>query len=138
MIQQLTVADGLGRHARKLLLQAVGNLGGLFAQSWGGFHLALRCLTRQMPQAIQHWVIQRRVGVGEAALALPPQITPFSVVAFLRRIQQEFAAKLDETSRQSLQAQIREIENAFFSGGNVPSNAPNLEAVARKWHQSVA
>lgn len=75
---------------------------------------------------------------SEAALAMPAQITPFSVVAFLRRIQKEGADRLDEASRQSLQSQIREIEAAFFSGSQKPAAAPDLESVARKWLQAVA
>jgi len=70
-------------------------------------------------------------------LTVPEQITPFSVVAFLRRIQREYAAKLDEGSRAALGTQIREIESAFFSGATTASHAPDLEAVARKWMQSV-
>jgi hypothetical protein len=70
-------------------------------------------------------------------LALPAQLTPFSVVAFLRRIQREHAAKLDEGKRRSLTAQIRELESAFFSGGNAAAGAPDLESVARKWMQAV-
>jgi hypothetical protein len=80
-------------------------------------------------------VMRRRPQQAQVAggLAVPAQITPFSVVAFLQRIQREYAAKLDEGKRQSLQAQIREIESAFFSGGNSSAASPDLEAVARKW-----
>jgi len=70
-------------------------------------------------------------------LAVPTQITPFSVVAFLRRIQRERAAKLDEGARQSLQKQIREIESAFFSNGAPANGSPDLESIARKWVQAV-
>jgi hypothetical protein len=86
------------------------------------------------------WSRRKRstVTAGEAVLALPALITPFSVVAFLRRIQKDCAAKLDDVARQSLQAQIREIEAAFFSGGTQPAQTPDLEAVARKWHQAAA
>jgi hypothetical protein len=85
------------------------------------------------------FVLARRRPAREqtaGGLTMPVQVTPFSVVAFLRRIQREYAAKLDENSRQSLQSQIREIESAFFSGKGEKS--PDLEAVARKWMQTVA
>ncbi len=68
-----------------------------------------------------------------AALALPAQLTPFSVVAFLRRIEREAAAKLDEPARQSLALQIQEIEGAFFRSATAPTNAPDLQAIAQKW-----
>jgi len=70
-------------------------------------------------------------------LAVPDQITPFSVVAFLRRIQREHAARLDEGSRTALGTQIREIESAFFSGATPAGHGPDLEAVTRKWMQAV-
>jgi hypothetical protein len=73
-----------------------------------------------------------------AGLAMPEQISPFSVVAFLRRIQREYAPRLDEGARQSLQAQIQEIESAFFSNGAPPTVSPDLESIARKWVQAVA
>lgn len=75
--------------------------------------------------------------VPAGGLAVPEQITPFSVVAFLRRIQREYAARLDESSRAALRTQITEIEAAFFSGSSPAANVPDLEAVARKWLQSL-
>jgi hypothetical protein len=87
--------------------------------------------------AIGGWFLwrsqNRRAQVVTMGLALPAQITPFSVVAFLRRIQREAGARLDESARQSLNAQIAEIETAFFRGTPEPAGAPDLEAIARKW-----
>ena len=77
----------------------------------------------------------RQTTTSEAALALPAQVTPFSVVAFLRRIQRESGNRLDEPARHSLKSQIEEIEAAYFSGTPAPASAPDLEAVARKWLQ---
>ena len=86
------------------------------------------------------WLFQRarsrRPKAVEAGLALPAQITPFTVVAFLRRLQKESAGKLDDTARQSLRTQIGEIEAAFFRGGPAPANAPDLESIAQKWWQA--
>ena len=76
---------------------------------------------------------KRRAHVVTSSLALPAQITPFSVVAFLRRIQREAGARLDDQTRQSLKAQIAEIEAAFFRGTPAPAGALDLEAIARKW-----
>lgn len=70
-------------------------------------------------------------------LALPTQLTPFSVVAFLRRLQREFAARLDDASRRALQSQIREIETACFSTVAPAGGGPDLEAIARKWLRAV-
>ena len=73
---------------------------------------------------------------AQEALTLPAQITPFSVVAFLRRIQHESRAKLDEPACQSLKQQIEEIEAAFFRGTPASASAPDLEGIARKWLQA--
>ena len=78
----------------------------------------------------------RQVHAAEEGIQLPRQITPFSVVAFLRRIQRDFAGKLDEPARQSLKTQIEEIEAAFFREPPASATAPDLEAVARKWWQA--
>jgi hypothetical protein len=81
---------------------------------------------------------RQREPVEIAGLAMPVQISPFSVVAFLRRIQREHAPRLDDDARESLQAEIREIESAFFSNGSPPDGSPDLESIARKWVQAVA
>ena len=75
----------------------------------------------------------RHVPVAEGALQLPGQITPFSVVAFLRRIQRDFDAKLDQQSRTSLKAEIEAIETNFFRNEAAPDKTNDLETVARKW-----
>jgi len=69
----------------------------------------------------------------DSGIALPTQLTPFSVVAFLRRIQQENGSVLDSGSRQELQTEIRAIESAYFSGNVAPATKPDLQAVAHKW-----
>ena len=79
----------------------------------------------------------RQPKADTAAMALPSQINPFSVAAFLRRIQRLSESKLDESSRQSLKAQIEEIESTFFQGTPAPASPPDLEAVARKWLQAI-
>ncbi|MBK8002231.1 MAG: hypothetical protein IPK15_26965 [Verrucomicrobia bacterium] len=78
------------------------------------------------------------MATGDTGLSLPAELTPFSVVAFLHRIQRDHAPRFDETTRQKLQTQIREIEAAFFSGSRAASNAPNLESIARQWQQLVS
>jgi hypothetical protein len=75
----------------------------------------------------------RRQHVAVAGLSLPEQITPFSVVAFLRRIQQDSDFRFSESDRAALRSQIGEIEAAFFRNGQPQDGAVNLEAIARKW-----
>ena len=69
--------------------------------------------------------------------ALPAEITPFSVAAFLRRVQREGAGKLDARTEQDLAVQIREIQTAYFSAKPAGATPPELEAIARKWLQTV-
>ena len=87
-----------------------------------------------------YWFRRARARQPEtiAGLAVPAEISPFSVVAFLRRIQHEHAPRLNETARESLQAEIREIESAFFSNCSPPAGSPDLESIARKWVQAIA
>jgi hypothetical protein len=79
---------------------------------------------------------QRHQPTAAAALAVPAQLTPFSVVAFLRRLQRE--AKLDDGKREALAAQIREIETACFGPAPQAAGGPDLETIARKWLQAVS
>jgi hypothetical protein len=80
----------------------------------------------------------RKEPVAAAPLVLPAQLTPFTVVAFLRRIQRDFAAKLGATDREALKTQIGEIEAAFFSPASPTGSAPDLESVARKWLEAAS
>jgi hypothetical protein len=84
-------------------------------------------------------ILRRRKAKAHApaeALAIPAQLTPFSAVAFLRRIQQHHASRLGASERSALDAQIAELENAYFSTSLTPE--PDLTAVTRKWLQAVS
>ena len=70
-----------------------------------------------------------------ASLKVPETLTPFSTVAFLRRIQREAAGRLDEAARKSLQAEIEGIETAYFRRALPAEKSPDLAAVASKWLQ---
>lgn len=88
--------------------------------------------------AVAFLLRRRRRAVDPAAsLELPVQLTPFSTAAFLRRVQREHAARLDESQHGALQAQIGEIESAFFSGPDPAVNSPDLHAIARRWAEAV-
>ena len=109
--------QGMQTGLRNVLITLVGL--GLVAASWYAF--------------------RRRKGPHTAegpALALPSRLTPFTAVAFLRRVDREHAARLDSASRATLIGQIREIEAACFSpaAGN---GGPDLEGIARHWLQVV-
>jgi hypothetical protein len=64
-------------------------------------------------------------------LAAPADPTPFTTVAFLRRIKQDHAPHLSDGDQAALKAQIDEIEAGYFSGGNAPSL--DLSAIIGKW-----
>jgi hypothetical protein len=105
-----------------------------------GMRAALMAIVLAMLAGGAFLMLRRRRGQprsAEESLALPSRITPFSVVAFLRRIQHLSGGTLDESARQSLKKQIEEIEEAFFRGTPAPSGAPDLDAVARTWWQAV-
>jgi hypothetical protein len=76
---------------------------------------------------------RRPAPAATAGLALPGELTPFSVVAFLRRLQHESGARLDADAQQSLTDEIHAIESAYFSGAPASAGAPDVEAIARKW-----
>lgn len=82
--------------------------------------------------------LRRRRAHGPKAvegLALPAQLTPFSLVAFLRRVQREAGPRFDEHARAAIKTQIQEIEAACFSHAGAAGTGPDLEAIARKWLQ---
>jgi hypothetical protein len=80
----------------------------------------------------------RQSHLAETALQLPAQVTPFTVAAFLRRLQRESGSQLGDGDRQALTLQIREIESAFFSGTTPAGSTPDLLAIARKWLQALS
>jgi len=70
------------------------------------------------------------------ALAVPAQLTPFTAVAFLRRIQQHHATRLGAGERAALDQQIAELETGYFSAGLTPEL--DLATVAGKWLRAVS
>ena len=80
------------------------------------------------------WLMRRgkksAVAVSEE-LAAPADPTPFSTVAFLRRILSHHGERLSEIDRSALSSQIKEIESGFFSGGQAPSI--DLTAIVNRW-----
>jgi hypothetical protein len=78
--------------------------------------------------------LRRKKGGKQAAiknLTAPADPTPFSTVAFLRRIRSDHAPHLSDKDKAALNAQIDEIETGYFSGGEAPSL--DLPAVIHRW-----
>ena len=67
-------------------------------------------------------------------VALPSDFSPFAVVAFLRRIVSEHAAKMNEADRAALLSDIRSIEAAHFAA-QPAANAPDLRSLAERWQR---
>jgi hypothetical protein len=85
--------------------------------------------------AIGVWLTRRRKTTRSIAtqdLTIPTDPTPFSTVAFLRRIRTNHAPQLSDTDKAALTAQIDEIEASYFSGAKAPSL--DLPAIIGKWH----
>jgi hypothetical protein len=66
-------------------------------------------------------------------LEVPSEITPFSVVSFLRRVEHEAGAKLNDAARASVRKQIDEIEASNYRNPPSPTDTLALEAIARQW-----
>ena len=74
--------------------------------------------------------------IPAAVLTAPDQLTPFTAVAFLRRIQQHHATRLGESDRAALSKQIAELEAGYFRDGQTPGL--DLTAIVGKWLRAVA
>ncbi|MEI6604292.1 MAG: hypothetical protein WCP35_03205 [Verrucomicrobiota bacterium] len=68
-------------------------------------------------------------------LAIPAQLTPFTAVAFLRRIQHHHAARLGSTQLSALATQIAELETGYFSSAQAPTL--DLTALTTQWLRAV-
>jgi hypothetical protein len=80
------------------------------------------------------WYLRRKntaTKVLAKELTAPADPTPFSTVAFLRRIRTDHAPHLSESDRGSLDAQIDEIESGYFSCGTPPGL--DLPGIVGKW-----
>jgi hypothetical protein len=104
-----------------------------------GFRTLLLALVAATLTAIIWQFLRRRQrpqGAPGLLFALPGQITPFTTLAFLRRINREHGGQFDETARATLAGQIREIESACFSP-SAANGSPDLEHIARHWLEVV-
>lgn len=71
--------------------------------------------------------------VVEHQLDLPAVFTPFTVVAFLRRVQHQGGSRIDDAARATIQQEIDAIEAANYRNPPSPTDAKSLETTARKW-----
>jgi hypothetical protein len=65
--------------------------------------------------------------------ALPPHITPFTVLTLLRRIEQDEGLALPSSRRAELGLVIHEVERRFFGPGAETNGQADLERIAREW-----
>lgn len=80
---------------------------------------------------------RRVVAAPRSAAELPRELTPFTVVAFLRRLGCEPRSGLQPADREALQKEIEGIESAYFSAAG--ASAPiDLRAVAEQWRRKAA
>ncbi|MGD7654663.1 MAG: hypothetical protein ACQCXQ_15700, partial [Verrucomicrobiales bacterium] len=78
----------------------------------------------------------RRVGrklqlQDEAGLTPPAEPTPFSTVAFLRRIKKQYASGMRDKDLEALDKQIEEIDSSYFKDGQ--TGDIDLPKVVAKW-----
>lgn len=81
------------------------------------------------------WLLRKKKtkrSVVTEELTVPTDPTPFSTVAFLRRVRTNLAPQLSDADKAALTAQIDEIEAGYFSGAKAPSL--DLPAIIGKWH----
>ena len=67
------------------------------------------------------------------AFEIPRDVTPFSIVALLHRIQSSPAAALSEPQRQDLRRDIASLEQASFARGSAAYSTQDMTSLARRW-----
>jgi hypothetical protein len=68
---------------------------------------------------------------------LPGQITPFTVLGLLRRMEQDGQLSLPPARRGELSLAIQDLERRFFGPGAETNGQADLERVAREWVERV-
>jgi hypothetical protein len=64
---------------------------------------------------------------------LPHEITPFSVIALLQRIESSHSVPLTDDERRTLQREIHSLEQLAFARDCSPSSSRDLDTLARRW-----
>ena len=78
---------------------------------------------------------RKRIGgsVDSSGLAIPENPTPFTTVAFLRRIRLTHEQSLSDSEKEALSKQIAEIEAACFS--REPASTLDFPTLMKKWQE---
>jgi hypothetical protein len=77
--------------------------------------------------------VRRKVTPSIApAYRCPDEVTPFAVIALLRRIEKDASLRLSATERSHLAETLQSLEDRFFRRG-APANDAELEPLCRKW-----
>lgn len=76
---------------------------------------------------------RRRRRGSPAAIPVPPEATPFAVLAYLTRVAGERSAELSAPRQAELEDERRRIEAAFFGPDASSAAKPDLAAVLRRW-----
>ena len=94
------------------------------------------------------WLALRRKPLDSSAapplFTLPREVTPFSVIALLQRIESSHAVPLSDDQRRTLQSEIHNLEQHTFARDSSPATSHDLDTLARRWlgtainHQGVA
>ncbi len=80
--------------------------------------------------------LRRKPGDSSAAPPLftfPREVTPFSVIALLHRIQSSRAVPLNDDQRHSLTSDIHSLEQGTFARDSTAAPTHDLNALARRW-----
>jgi hypothetical protein len=70
---------------------------------------------------------------ARAAYTLPPQLTPFTVLNLLRRMEQDQRLGMPGDRRSELAMAIRQLEERYFGRTGETNGQSDLERLAREW-----
>ena len=93
-------------------------------------------LTAAIAMALIVWLLNRKKPRAEIATGrtLPENITPFTLLSFMKRIESENAVKLSSQDYESFREDIVALEKVYFSPSpNVQGSEPDIDQMARKY-----
>lgn len=64
---------------------------------------------------------------------IPPRLTPFTVLSFLRHIENDTNIIVPDSETDSFQTDMKQIELAYFSPDGSEDQQPNLQQIMEKW-----
>ncbi|MBN2210060.1 MAG: thioredoxin family protein [Sedimentisphaerales bacterium] len=87
------------------------------------------------------WIVRRRrltpQETGHELHVLPPNLTPFTVLSFLRHIDGDSTLALAEKDKTALRTDMTLLERAYFSSQGIPDPQPDIDQIAAKWRKRV-